>query len=435
MVPPGVSGCLQVSLGVSGGLLGSRSLGGFLAPFSIICAHVAQLTLWALEQNGLCLFSFAGFLFPFFPLRLYYRAAPRCSLCVDGGYKGGRQRRTSPACIPLWKRLSVGAPDWGLERRLVSKLAHPSSVCMRETEPDSDGSDPPPVISCLSHQHHHSTDPEPHIHPHARPPRCDTWPGMEGEMQPADEGPCAPKMCRQQRGPYSSLKPFQSKRSAGKSRFDRSAVVELPLFGDGHHFTFHPEQPHHFQPHHQHHQHQHHHQQQQQRLQQLHQTSVATSSSQQHHQTPQQQQQQQQQQHRLPCENRPSSRVPTSTSAPAASLAVAAAAASPGAQQRRGSRFSPDCTYSISSGGSQTCSEWVMTPHTRQRVPVLVGYFRFTPTDSINLYALSEEVKMSFVCSSCFFCSHLFLCFSPVSSDWSAAVMRAVMIESPVCMC
>ncbi|XP_076594587.1 BEN domain-containing protein 4 [Chaetodon auriga] len=164
---------------------------------------------------------------------------------------------------------------------------------------------------------------------------------MEGEMQPADEGPCAPKMCRQQRGPYSTLKTFQSKRSAGKSRFDRSAVVEVPLFGDGHHFTFHPEQPHHFQPHHHHHQ---------QRLQQLHQPSVAISSSQQHHTTPQQQQQQQQ--HRFPCENRPSSRVPTSTSAPAGSVA---AAASPGTQQRRAGsgraepRFSPDCTYGISS--------------------------------------------------------------------------------------
>ncbi|XP_023148569.1 BEN domain-containing protein 4 isoform X2 [Amphiprion ocellaris] len=157
---------------------------------------------------------------------------------------------------------------------------------------------------------------------------------MDGEMQPADEGPCASKMCRQQRGPYSTLKPLQSKRSAGKTRFERSAVVELPLFGDGHHFTFHPEQPHPFQPHHHH----------QQRLQHFHQTSVAISSSQQHHQTPQQQQQQQ---HRFPCETRPSSRVPTSTSA--------AAAASLGTQQRRGGssggaepRFSPDCTYSIS---------------------------------------------------------------------------------------
>lgn len=161
-------------------------------------------------------------------------------------------------------------------------------------------------------------------------------------MQPADEGPCAPKMCRPQRAPYGTMKTFQSKRLEGKSRFDRSAVVEVPLFGDdGHHFTFHPEQPHHFQPHHHHQRPQQHH----------HQTSVPISSSQQHHPTPQQQQQQQ---HRFPSENRPSSRVPTSTSAPAASVA---AAASPGIQQRRGSsgkaesRFSPDCTYGISSGG------------------------------------------------------------------------------------
>ncbi|XP_029917739.1 BEN domain-containing protein 4 [Myripristis murdjan] len=173
---------------------------------------------------------------------------------------------------------------------------------------------------------------------------------MEGEMQPADEGPCAPKMSRQQRGPYSTLKTFQSKRSAGKSRFDRSAVVEVPVFGDGggHHFTYHPGQPHPFQPH----------QQQQQRLQ-LQQTSVTISSSQQHHPTPQQQQQ-----HRFPCESRPSSRVPTSTSATAGSVAAAAL----DAQQRRTSsgtaahqepryspgrvalsQESPDCTYGISS--------------------------------------------------------------------------------------
>ncbi|XP_030000903.1 BEN domain-containing protein 4 [Sphaeramia orbicularis] len=178
---------------------------------------------------------------------------------------------------------------------------------------------------------------------------------MEGEMQPADEGPCAPKMYRQQRGPHSTLKTFQSKRSAGKSRFDRSAVVEMPVFSDGggHHFTFHPGQPHPFQPH-QHHQ----------RLQ-LHQTSVAISSSQQHHPIPQQQ--------RFPCETRPSSRVPTSTSAAGCAVAAAAAAASLSAQQqqeqRRGGgggggggvepRFSPgraalnqeapDCTYGISS--------------------------------------------------------------------------------------
>ncbi|KAL6117537.1 bend4 [Pungitius sinensis] len=140
---------------------------------------------------------------------------------------------------------------------------------------------------------------------------------MEGEMQPADEGPCAPKMCRPPRGPYSTLKPFQSRRSAGKSRFDRSAVVGVPLFGDGNHFTFQPEQHHRFQPPHQH---QHHQQQHQQRLQQLHQSSFAISSS---------------QQHRFPGENGPGSGVPTSTSA---------AAASPGAPQR----LSPDCTYGIS---------------------------------------------------------------------------------------
>ncbi|KAG7518969.1 hypothetical protein JOB18_048257 [Solea senegalensis] len=160
---------------------------------------------------------------------------------------------------------------------------------------------------------------------------------MEREMQPADEGPCAPKMCREERGPFSTTKIFQSKRSAGKSRVDRSAVVEVPLFGDGHHFTFHPEQPHHFQP-----LHLRHYQQQQQRLQPVHQASVAiSSSSQQHHPTPQQQ--------RFPCEVRPSSRVPTSTSV------VVAAAASLNAQQRRASgggaepRFSPDCTHGISS--------------------------------------------------------------------------------------
>ncbi|TNM98966.1 hypothetical protein fugu_013530 [Takifugu bimaculatus] len=162
---------------------------------------------------------------------------------------------------------------------------------------------------------------------------------MNGKMQPADEGPCAPKMCRQQRGPYGSTKPFQSKRLGGKPRSDRSAVLEVPLFGDGHHFTFHPEEPHHFQPPH------HHHQQPppRQRLHRLQEPSVAISSS--------------SQQHRLPCETRPSSRIPTSTSAPAA-----AAATAPVQQRRAGGgsgsgsgsggaepRFSPDCTYSISS--------------------------------------------------------------------------------------
>ncbi|XP_029021391.1 BEN domain-containing protein 4 isoform X2 [Betta splendens] len=162
---------------------------------------------------------------------------------------------------------------------------------------------------------------------------------MEGATQPADEGPRAPKTCRQQRGPYSTLKTFQSRRSASKSRFDRSssaaAAAEAPPLGDGHHFTFHPEQPHRFQPHG--HQHQH---QQQQRVQQLHQSSVAISSSSQQHQH-------QQQQQRFPCESRPSSGAPTSTSA------AAAAGLSSQQRQRRGggaeSRFSPDCSYGISS--------------------------------------------------------------------------------------
>uniref|UniRef100_A0A8C7YZN7 BEN domain containing 4 n=1 Tax=Oryzias sinensis TaxID=183150 RepID=A0A8C7YZN7_9TELE len=143
---------------------------------------------------------------------------------------------------------------------------------------------------------------------------------MDGDLQAADEGPCAPKLCRQQRGPFSCLKPFQSKRSAGKPRFERSTVVAV--FGDGHPFTFHPEQPHPQQ------------QQQQQRLPQLHQPSAAISSS--------------SQQHRPGSEARPSSRVPTST-----------ASFGPQQQQQQQQRrrlsggaaeprFSPDCTYGIS---------------------------------------------------------------------------------------
>uniref|UniRef100_H3DE70 BEN domain containing 4 n=1 Tax=Tetraodon nigroviridis TaxID=99883 RepID=H3DE70_TETNG len=70
-------------------------------------------------------------------------------------------------------------------------------------------------------------------------------------MQPADEGPCAPKMCRQQRGLHGNTKPPLSKRLEGKPLSERSAVAEVPLFGDGHPFTFHPEEPHPFQaPHH-----------------------------------------------------------------------------------------------------------------------------------------------------------------------------------------
>ncbi|AWP11803.1 putative BEN domain-containing protein 4 [Scophthalmus maximus] len=46
---------------------------------------------------------------------------------------------------------------------------------------------------------------------------------MEGETQPADEGPCAPKTRRPERGPCGGLKPLQSRRSAVKSRADRSS--------------------------------------------------------------------------------------------------------------------------------------------------------------------------------------------------------------------
>nr|XP_040030965.1 BEN domain-containing protein 4 [Gasterosteus aculeatus aculeatus] len=193
---------------------------------------------------------------------------------------------------------------------------------------------------------------------------------MEGEMQPADEGPCAPKMCRQPRGPYSTLKPLQSRRSAGKSRFDSSAVVGVPLFGDGHHFTFHPEQQHRFQPPRRH---DHRHHQPHQRPHQLHQSSFAISSS---------------QQHRLPGEKGPGSRDPTSTSA--------AAAASPGAPQRRSGaaepRFSPDCTYGISAENrlildafAQQCS----------RVLSLLNNGRLLePSSSSSSSSLTSNIKL-----------------------------------------
>ena len=190
---------------------------------------------------------------------------------------------------------------------------------------------------------------------------------MEGDMQPADEGPCAPKMCRQQqRGPCSSLKPFQSKRSAGKSRFDRSAMVEVPLFGGGgggaddgggggggqHHFSYNPGQPHPFTSSH--------HQQRVQQQPHHHQTTATISSSQQHHSAPPQQQQ-----HRFHCsENRPSSRAATSTSAAGSSAAGCpqrrpgsgggergAPRPDPGFSPGRAALVaSPDCSYGISSG-------------------------------------------------------------------------------------
>uniref|UniRef100_A0A4W5KUB8 BEN domain containing 4 n=1 Tax=Hucho hucho TaxID=62062 RepID=A0A4W5KUB8_9TELE len=169
---------------------------------------------------------------------------------------------------------------------------------------------------------------------------------MEGEMQPADEGLCAPKMCSQQRGPYSSLKTFPNKRLVGKARFDRPTMVDIPLLGDGggHHYNHNLNHHHPYQ------------QQYQQQRQQLHHTSLTISSSSQYLATPQQQQ-------RFPCDNRPSSRAATSTSATVGSVA----AASLGFQGRVGSgtavrqdptyspgraalnHESPDCTYGISS--------------------------------------------------------------------------------------
>ncbi|XP_016396998.1 BEN domain-containing protein 4-like [Sinocyclocheilus rhinocerous] len=151
---------------------------------------------------------------------------------------------------------------------------------------------------------------------------------MEEEMLPADEGLSAPKICRQQqqqRSPYSSLKTFPSKRAAGKARYDRPTMVNIPQLGD---------HPHHLG-------------QQQQYSQRvpLPPASLSISSS---------------QQHRLPCEIRPSSRVATSS---AASAGSAAAATSFGNQRRVAgqepgrypagraelSHQSPDCTYGISS--------------------------------------------------------------------------------------
>ncbi|XP_064846344.1 BEN domain-containing protein 4-like [Oncorhynchus masou masou] len=124
---------------------------------------------------------------------------------------------------------------------------------------------------------------------------------MEGETQPADEGLCAPNMCGQQRGPDSNLKTFPNRRLAGKRRFHRPTMVDIPLLGDGggQNYT-------HFS---------HHHPLQQQH-QQLHQTTHTISSSSQRNPTSQLQ-------HNFPCGNRPSSRVATSTSTTVGSVVPA----------------------------------------------------------------------------------------------------------------
>lgn len=147
-------------------------------------------------------------------------------------------------------------------------------------------------------------------------------------MLPADEGLSSPKICRQQqRSPYSSLKTFPSKRAAGRARYDRPTMVDIPQLGE-HHLSQH-------------------HQQYSQRTP-LQQASISISSS---HQS----------QHRLPCEIRPGSRVATSSAASSAGSATTGAASASFGSQRRvagqdTSRYpparhqSPDCTYGISSG-------------------------------------------------------------------------------------
>ncbi|XP_031681815.1 BEN domain-containing protein 4-like [Oncorhynchus kisutch] len=169
---------------------------------------------------------------------------------------------------------------------------------------------------------------------------------MEGETQPADDGLCAPTMCGQQRGPDSNLKTFPNRRLAGKARFHRPTMVDIPLLGDGggQNYTYfshhHPLQ-----------------QQHQQQRQQLHQTTHTISSSSQRNPTSQLQ-------HNFPCDKRPSSRVTTSNSTTVGSVAPASLClqqtVSGGTTVHRDPTYtpgraalkheSPDCVYRISSG-------------------------------------------------------------------------------------
>ncbi|XP_006009565.1 BEN domain-containing protein 4 [Latimeria chalumnae] len=52
---------------------------------------------------------------------------------------------------------------------------------------------------------------------------------MEEEMQPAEEGPCIPKICKQ-RSPFSVLKTFPGKRPLAR-RYERPTMVEIPHLG------------------------------------------------------------------------------------------------------------------------------------------------------------------------------------------------------------
>ncbi|XP_030622568.1 BEN domain-containing protein 4 [Chanos chanos] len=212
---------------------------------------------------------------------------------------------------------------------------------------------------------------------------------MEEEMLPADEGLSAPKICRQKRGPYHTLKTFPSKRTAGKTRYDRPTMVDIPQLGDvgGH-------QHHHLS---QHHQYSH----QQQRLQ-LQQTSVTISSTQHHHQPPH---------HRFPCENRPSSGVATSTSASAGSTAAAASfgqrRVGSGVPLRHESRYSagrnelchesPDCTYGISAENrlildafAQQCSRVLSLLNSNGRLMDMQPTLG-PPTSSLTSHIKQEE--------------------------------------------
>ncbi|KAE8629476.1 hypothetical protein XENTR_v10000497 [Xenopus tropicalis] len=66
---------------------------------------------------------------------------------------------------------------------------------------------------------------------------------MEEEMQPAEEGPCLPKIYKQ-RSPYSVLKTFPSKRSLSR-RYERPTMVEIPHLGAQQQRTHFQQQQHH----------------------------------------------------------------------------------------------------------------------------------------------------------------------------------------------
>ncbi|XP_035280937.1 BEN domain-containing protein 4 isoform X2 [Anguilla anguilla] len=148
---------------------------------------------------------------------------------------------------------------------------------------------------------------------------------MEEDMPPADEGLCAPKICRQ-RSPFSTLKTFPGKRPAVKARYDRPTMVTIPLLGGGGE------------------QHQHNHYQHQ------HLQPSVVSSGEHHHRTLQQ---------RFPYETGPSCGVAASSSA---TVSATASVGTPrrvcGATEHHSTRYpagssvhsheSPDCSQELS---------------------------------------------------------------------------------------